>query len=554
MKLDGIPIDIKMELDRKNAEIIGLKPEKKRPPFYVANELELQGKVEEAGKIYQQMLEDNFTNVCVQAALGMNLAVQQKNGLANIILSHAYENFDDRFAKDLTAVGITLNEVQKGDFDKFMKMKKSEIMNAIGTTWKSENNTQKARYWFERAQNLVELNADIQNNLATLYINEGNPEGALRHLDLSLKVNPDHAQARWNRSLARLEMGDYGGFDDYGWGKRAEVRMDRNYSDQKTPEWDGKPGQTVIVYGEQGIGDEIMFVSMLPDLMRDCKMVVFDCHKKLHKLFCASFPELDIYPTREDENIMWPLMAGPNGKPVNRYPVDAKVAIGDLGKFYRRSIDAFPGTPYIKASTKSALKWAATLAEMFPDNKPVIALNWIGGHKKTRVDVRSMSLEAWLPILQQDAHFVSLQYTKCEDEIAAFEAKHGIRIHHLPQAAYSDHYDDVAGVVGSVDLVLTCCSSVVHLAGSMGVPCWVLTPSRPAWRYRLDLDYMPWYGKTVTLFRQAGGSVDWAPVIEEVANSLKEICDVRATGSEKEGHRTESSGVAEAGDAAVSVG
>jgi len=553
MKMEGMPIDIKMELDAPHGQIIGLTPVRKMPPFYRANELEAQGKHTEACEIYQQMLEDDLGNVCILAALGMNYAVQGKNGIANVLLSQAYSSFDDNFDHDLAAVGVIAKEVTKGGHERFVKMKKSEIMNAIGTTWKSNNNTVKARYWFERAQNLVELNADIQNNLATLYINEGNPEGAMRHLDIALGVNPEHAQAHWNRSLARLENGDYDGFEEYGWGKRAEVRMDRNYSNQKTPEWDGKPGQTVIVYGEQGIGDEIMFASMLPDLIRDSKQVVFDCHKKLHRLFCASFPNIDIYPTREDENIMWPLIGGPSG-PSNRYPVDAKVAIGDLGKFYRRSIEAFPGNPYIVASEKAAVKWASVLADMFPDDKPVIALNWIGGHKKTRVEVRSMTLESWLPILQQDAHFVSLQYTKCEEEIAAFEAKHGIRIHHLPQAAYSDHYDDVAGVVGSVDLVLTCCSSIVHLAGAMGVPCWVLTPSRPAWRYRLDLDYMPWYGQTVTLFRQAGGSVDWAPVIEEVASNLKELCDVRATGSEAERHRTESEGTAEAGPTAVSAG
>lgn len=530
MKMEGIPIEIKMELDKPHADIIGLPPAVKMPKFYQASELEIAGKVEEAAKLYTEMLDEDYGNVCILAALGLNNAVRNKFGIANVLLSQALQDFDDRFDDDLRRVGVIAKEVSKGGRDRFLKMKKSEIMNALGTTWKAQNDSVKARYWFERAQKILpEMNADIQNNLATLHINEGDPARAMEHLDLALSISPDHAQAHWNRSLSRLELGDYTGFDEYGWGKRAEVRLDRNYGAQKTPEWDGAPGQTVIVYGEQGIGDEIMFASCLPDLMRDCKQVVLDCHKKLHRLFSASFPMLDIYPTREDENITWPLMKGPDG-PVNRYPVDAKVAIGDIPKFYRRSMEEFPGKPYIVPTEKAAMKWAAVLADMFRDDKPVIALNWIGGHKKTRVDVRAIKLDEWLPILKLDANFVSLQYTKCEEEIAAFEEKHGIKIHHLPGAAYSDHYDEVAGVVGSVDLVLTCCSSIVHLAGSMGVPCWVLTPSRPAWRYRLDLDYMPWYGKTVTLFRQAKGSTEWAPVIAEVAENLKGMIDgVRQT-------------------------
>jgi ADP-heptose:LPS heptosyltransferase len=198
-----------------------------------------------------------------------------------------------------------------------------------------------------------------------------------------------------------------------------------------------------------------------------------------------------------------------------------------LPKFYRRSISDFPGKPYIFPTNASKEKWARKTAELFNDDKPVIGINWIGGHKKTRVEVRSLTLEQLLPILKMDAHFVSLQYTPCEDEIFEFEQKHGIKIHHWAEAAQNEHYDETGGLVSNLDLVLTCCSSIVHLAGSMGVPVWVLTPSRPAWRYRLDLEHMPWYGHTATLFRQKTGTVEWEPVVEEVASYFAELLDAK---------------------------
>lgn len=552
MEFKGIPLDVKMHLDGAQETAIGLPPVKKVLPFYKANQLDQEKKFEESEKLYKQLLNEDFSNGVVMAALGMNYAVRGEHGMANVLLSRALELFDS-FEDCLNRVGVELDKLDSKGRSNFAKMKKSEIMNAIGTTWKHENKIDKARYWFEKAQNVLgSPNADIQNNLATLHINEGSPAKAMEHLDLAIKIDPKHSQAHWNRSLANLELGHYeAGFAEYGWGKRAEVRMIRNYSAHEIPEWDGSPGKTVIVYGEQGIGDEIMFASVLPEMIRDCKQVIFDCHKKLHRLFAASFPMIDIYPTREDENISWPVMMV-DGKPVNRYPVDARIALGDVPQFYRKKIEDFPGFPYIRCTSKAEVKWGKVLAEKFADGKPVIGLNWIGGHKKTRVEVRSMTLEQWLPILKLDAHFVSLQYTEgCEDEISAFESKHGIQIHHWKEAAQSDHYDDAAGVVASLDLMLTCCSSVVHLAGSMGVPCWVLTPSRPAWRYRLDLDYMPWYGKTVTLFRQKHGSVEWEPVIEEVRDSLQELIDVRQVqgGPDRNG---EDGGVAEAGCAVES--
>lgn len=504
--------------------LFGINTQAKAKPtnrFYEAVGLEQQQKLKEAADIYVSLMDDHFQNSALCAALGMNLAVQGKHGIANQLLSYAYEHHH-RLIEDMKALGVEQNQVKP---ERFAKMKKAELANAIGTTWKNENKTEKARYWFERAKDIMgEANADIENNLATLYINEGKPERALPHLQEAIRIQPDHPQARWNRSLAYLETGDYAnGFDEYHWGKRASVRLDRKFNNtREIPHWDGTKGQRIVVYGEQGIGDEILFASVIPDLIRDSAEVVFECHKKLHRLFCASFPDIPIYGTREDEQIQWPFTS--DGKP--RYVFDAKIALGDLPKFYRRKLDDFPGTPYIKCSTEAELRWAQKLNAQFTDDKPVIGINWIGGMKKTRVEVRSLTLEQLLPVLKQDAHFVSLQYTDCANEIFEFEQKYGIKIHHWPEATQGENYDECAGIVANLDLVITNCSSVVHLAGSMGVPTWVLTPSRPAWRYRLDLDYMPWYGKSVTLFRQRPESTDWTPVIAEVAEALADM-DVR---------------------------
>lgn len=515
--------EVQMHLNSpEQTSALGLPPTKPKVinPFYDAVELERNGDRKAAANIYIELLNSDFENPVLLAALGMNYAMAEKNGLAHVLLARAHAGLHDLLPA-FKRLGITPKTEHKSDLDSFTAIKHGEIENAIGTCFKHENRIPEARKWFESAQSRVPLNADIQNNLGTLYINEGKPIDAFKHLDAAIACDPNHSQAHWNRSLALLESGKYEeGWREYDWGLTAKVRVDRNYTPaNKTPLpfWNGEKDAHVVIYGEQGIGDEILFASMLPELMRDTKSVVFECHRKLHKLFAASFPNIDIFPTREDEMVTWPCDAKGN----SRYPFTHKLAIGSLGKFYRPTLQSFPGTPYLKPTAASELHWNEELAKLPPG--PKIGIGWIGGHKRTRIEVRSIPLEEMLPILRAGtdagATFISLQYTQQEEEIAAFEAKHGIKIHQFPEAAYSPIYDDKAGLVANLDLVITVCTSVVHLAGSMGVPTWVLTPSRPAWRYRLDIDTMPWYRNTV-LYRQAEDTVTWNGPIAEVTESL----------------------------------
>lgn len=503
------PLNINMTLDSNPF----VKPSPPPNRFFQAVELDKAGKHKEAEKIYNELLNADFENPIATAALGMCLASQEKNGLAAILMRKALDNIDgmmDGFHR----LGVST----KGDeaaHKKFLATKKAECLNALGTCYKHENKIPEARVLFEEARACIEPNADILNNIATLSINEGNPQVALDHLNQAIAIQSDHPQAKWNRSLCNLEMGLYTeGWEEYDYGFTAMVRGERNYAAEPMPVWDGSPGKTIVVYGEQGIGDEIMFASCLPDLLACSKQVVFDCHKKLHTLFANTWPEMDIYPTREDEALHWPMK--PDNTP--RYPFDCRIAIGSLPKFFRPTLLSFPGLSYIKPPHDKEMEMNARLAALGP--KPKIGISWIGGHKRTRVEVRSLQLEQLLPILKQDADFISIQYTDQALEIAEFEHAHGIKIHQFPEAK-SDNYADTAALVANLDLVITVCTSLVHLAGSMGVPTWVLTPSRPAWRYRLDLDHMPWYGKSVTLFRQDPGSTDWTPVIEEVSTALK---------------------------------
>jgi ADP-heptose:LPS heptosyltransferase len=120
------------------------------------------------------------------------------------------------------------------------------------------------------------------------------------------------------------------------------------------------------------------------------------------------------------------------------------------------------------------------------------------------------------PILNQDATFISLQY-KDAPEIVEFENETGIKIHHWPHAMQTKDYDDTVAMISQLDLVISVTQAAIHVAGALGVPCWVLTPKAPMWRYGLTGDKMPWY-KSVKLYRQKS---DWVHVISDVATDLR---------------------------------
>ncbi|MGH9928204.1 MAG: hypothetical protein ACREA9_03140, partial [Pyrinomonadaceae bacterium] len=266
-------------------------------------------------------------------------------------------------------------------------------------------------------------------------------------------------------------------------------------------------GINLYIRGEQGIGDELSFASILPEIVPQMKSVTLDCDEKLGGLFKRSFPTVEIHATRKSKNEKKDWLAGRK--------FDAHCLIGTLAWYRRQSTQSFPGTAYLVADPQRRVQWRALL-DTLPGKRVGIA--WTGGSKGTFKTRRSLDLEALLPILKTlGVSWVSLQYQDPTDDILEFEAKHGIKIHHWPRAAESQDYDDQAALVAELDLVISVCTAIVHLSGALGTPCWVLVPSKPRWFCGLFKDRSPWYS-SVEMFRQL---VDWP--IREVAARLEKF-------------------------------
>jgi len=438
-----------------------------------AHERQKRGQFQEAEQMYTALLEDHPDHWMTLFFLGTLYLQTNRNGLALQMFKVALQT----------------------------KPNSPELWNNIGTAYKRMNCNDEAKKALLRCASMVD-DADAYSNLSTIFINEGCPEHGLKFSDKALEVDNKHYQAHWNRSLLLLEMGRYEeGFEQYFWGIRSKDRITKDYN---CGYWKGQKNKNVVVYGEQGIGDELMFASCLPDLIKDSKNVIFDCHPRLIGLFERSFG-VKCYPTRKDLNTDWHWDEN----------IDYKTPIGNLPHAYRKSIKSFPGKPYIKVDPEKVKAMRAKLEELGPG--PYIGVSWYGGKKKTRVDLRSMPFEKMMDIFKDlpfTPQLVSMQYTK-DHEIEAVKAG----IPHWGDILYAPDYEETAALAQALDLVISVNTSLVHLCGAIGQEVWVATPQKCAWRYYSpDNKSMPWYGSATIYKQEVPG--EWEDLVKKIAGDL----------------------------------
>lgn len=433
----------------------------------------------------------------------------------------------------------------------------------IGNAYRQEHNKSKALSCLQRAVELDPGVDHVWNNIGTQHINEGEPDKALEALEKGLILNPSHPFLHWNRGIALLEKGEFGeGFDEYAWGMVTGDRMVKYYG--FAPWWNGEKVGTLVVYDEQGIGDSVMYHSMIPDAAKHCDNLIIDCHPRLVNLLKRSFPYAQVHGTRKESFVSdW----------VKDVPqIDAKIAIGTIPRFFRRKNEDFPKKAYLVADPKLVEKYKAEIIALQQANgtgAPII-MAYAGGVKSTRKDQRQIPLDNWQPIFDAFPNhtYISCDYMDRKDEYAALKEKTGITVHlrqevfcsklfqkykvvdqagntlrecpekeeakmiaaavqgatvvHEPGQGYD--LDDFFAYLVAVDqlggICVTVNNSNVHFSGALGTRCITLTPTKCAWRYGLGRKDVPWYGPWVTQCRQHGD--DWAPAFAEAVGEMQE--------------------------------
>jgi hypothetical protein len=256
---------------------------------------------------------------------------------------------------------------------------------------------------------------DASCNLAAVLHEQGHHEAALASCQTAQHYQPNYALAHWNRAIIWLSQGRLRhGWPAYDWRWAALNRAPRTLP---YPRWDGGPLQqrTILVWPEQGVGDELLFASCVPDLLPTAAHVILECDPRLAPLFSRSFPTVTVCGR--------PRQAWPQAADGPRRASDVHGAAGGLPGHCRPHLGHFPGPPgYLQVSPACQAQWRTCLAALGAGLK--IGLAWRSRQGRRQAAPAYAALAAWEPVLRVGgAHWVNLQYDGVVPELAWIEAQ-----------------------------------------------------------------------------------------------------------------------------------
>ncbi len=438
--------------------------------------LRAQGKLKDAAAWFERAL-----------ALQPDLAEAHVN-LGGVL--HAQGRFDDAAAQCQQALAL------KPDL--------AEAHMNLGAVLHAQGKLQQALALCGRAAALKPELAEAHHNLGRVLRSLGRSGEALACYGRALALQPNYAQAHFSQSLVQLLQADFSsGWRNYEWRWQSEDH-DTPRRVYPQPLWTGEPLHSgrLLIWGEQGVGDEIMFSGLIPDVIRTGNRCTLDCDPRLKPLFVRSFPEVDV-------------ISGYRPEQAAEFEIAAHLPIGSLPGLFRPTSAAFASTtsPYLIADPVARNRFRTRYA----DGRRLAGLAWQtkspkGGHS------RSIDLSLFAPLFALPGiRWISLQYGD-HDALQAQPTEAAAPILIDRTVDQLSNIDRFAAQVAAMDLVVTIDNSTAHLAGSLGVPAWVLLPFAADWRWLETREDSPWY-PTMRLFRQPEPE-DWQSVVERVKAAL----------------------------------
>jgi Tfp pilus assembly protein PilF len=380
--------------------------------------------------------------------------------------------------------------------------------NNLGNACKILGRMEPAIEAYRRALQLQPDFVEAMHNLANALRDRGAVNDAITNYEHALALDPEFADAHFNLSLALLRNGNFErGWREFEWrfaqSSGAPVRRESPF-----PAWRGEPlaGKTLLVWAEQGIGDEIHFASLLPELMAQGHVVV-ECSAKLVDLFINSFPQAEVIARTRP----------PHARTLAR--IDYQIAMGSVARWLRPALASFPPrNAYLVPVAARLDYWRNRLDAIGPG--PKIGFCWRSNDLSGERALQCTDLAQWGPLFAcAGVEFVCLQYDECTVELEQARAKFGVPLHDFGEVDMFDDLAETAALMRSLDVVISAPTAVSVLAGALGVPTWQMICGT-YWQMH-GTDRNPWH-PAITVYTRARDQT-WEAVMQAIATQLRAL-------------------------------
>jgi tetratricopeptide (TPR) repeat protein len=341
-------------------------------------------------------------------------------------------------------------------------------------------------------------------NLGAVHMAQGRIDSANDAFDKALRKSPLQPAIHYNHGVLLLLQGDFErGWREYEWRwKCQEVKIPTRFP---VPPWRGEPldGKTIMLHGEQGLGDSIQFIRYAPMVAARGGKIILCVQPEVCRLL-------------KDVPGVERVASNPKELPA----CQSYCYLMDLPLAFETRLDSIPNAiPYLTPDPQLCRRWAGKL-DQGTDLK--VGLAWAGRPTHVNNPWRTLDLSQLAPLSQvPGVTFYSLQKGAGSEQAGAGPT--GMKL--IDLTAEIDDFADTAALASNLDLIITVDSAVAHLAGAFGKPVWILTPFAPDWRWMLKRQDSPWY-PTARLFRQAARG-DWATVVERIGKELSALAGNR---------------------------
>ncbi len=346
----------------------------------------------------------------------------------------------------------------------------SAALNNLGSVLKRLNRPDQAELCHRQALELHPEFVEARYNLGNALQAQGRFDEAAACFEEALAQQPDLATATYNLSLLALRHGDL----TRGWAgyerrfAAGETMPDRCFD---IPRWSGQllRGKRLLVWREQGVGDEFLFASCYPDVVAWAGgPVTIECDPRLVPLFRRSFPNATV----RAESCTGDAFSEVPRETIVPPDCDLQISAGDLPELLRGNLSAFePQAPWLVPDPALVERWRERLAALGPGLR--IGVGWRSQLMTAERKAAYVLLEHWGPLFAVPGLvFVNLQYGDCEAELRTAEERFGVTIHRWADLDLKDDFDGAAALTANLDLVISPAMSAGELAGALGVPVW----------------------------------------------------------------------------------